>query len=63
MKTVKIIPLNKRERNAVARLGDGNWVVLEESTPICLQGRTAVMVEKCGHIRWILKEQTAEEQV
>jgi hypothetical protein len=62
MKTVTIIPLSKRENNAVRRLGPDNWVVLEESNPFCFQSRTALMVEKNGHIRWMLKEQTTNEK-
>lgn len=62
MKTVTIIPLSKREHNAVRNLGADDWIVLEESNPICFQSRTALMVEKNGHIRWMLKEQTTNEK-
>ena len=55
--TVTIRPVNKREHMIVDRVGSDGWQILQESKPLCFDGRTAVLVEKDGHIRWVLKEQ------
>ena len=57
MQTVTIRPVNRREHVIVKWLGADGWKILQESKPLCFNGRTAVMVEKNGHIRWVLKEQ------
>lgn len=60
MKTVRIKPISKREHIVVDRLGADGWDVLQESNPIGFDGRTALLVKKDGHTRWMLKEQTEE---
>ena len=61
MQTFTVKPINKREHHAVERLGASGWTIIEESKPICMSGRTAVLIEKHGYTRWVLKEQVTED--
>ena len=57
MTTVTIRPVTERERVIVKRHGADGWNVIAKGTPWCKALRPSVLVEKNGHIRWMLQVQ------
>ena len=57
MRKCSIRPVTPREHLAVERLGAEGWTKVMEGNPACFDGRRAALVEKAGHVRWVLKEQ------